>query len=196
MSDKLDDPRDVMQAEHDARLSEHPAFQAPAAMPGEEIRRIIDEALCQPDTVAFAVASLEALFAPILAEKEREIERLSVERDDARSFINDLIHMQSGAGWTCAVVREAAAAFLDVRGLNPTAHGDTSPAFIMRAEAEARALAAEAALAAERERFEGSVRKAVETIGGHLFDALVEKGVATNLIADATEAAAIRAQGE
>lgn len=30
------DPRDVMQAEHDAGLSEHPAFRAPAEMPGVE----------------------------------------------------------------------------------------------------------------------------------------------------------------
>lgn len=33
------DPRDVMQAEHDARLSEHPAFRAPAEMPGGEAAR-------------------------------------------------------------------------------------------------------------------------------------------------------------
>lgn len=46
---------------------------APAAMPGEAIRRIIEDALCEPNTVEFAVASLEALFAPVLAEKERDV---------------------------------------------------------------------------------------------------------------------------
>lgn len=77
------DPRDVMQAEHDAGLSEHPAFRAPAEMPGvEEIARVLFEfatctdiakgpAAVDANAGSFAGAIL-ALFAPILAEM-REI---------------------------------------------------------------------------------------------------------------------------
>lgn len=73
--------------EHDARLSEHPAFQAPAGMPGvEEIARVIFSGkLMQPangpwrDDVMtvgqkfclYAARDVLSLFAPILAEKER-----------------------------------------------------------------------------------------------------------------------------
>lgn len=73
--------------EHDARLSEHPAFQAPAGMPGvEEIARVIFSGkLMQPangpwrDDVMtvgqkfclYAARDVLSLFAPILAETER-----------------------------------------------------------------------------------------------------------------------------
>lgn len=53
---------------------------APAEMPGveERLRRILAEARIEPEPEAsdFAVENIKALFAPILAEKEREIEQL------------------------------------------------------------------------------------------------------------------------
>lgn len=85
------DPRDVMQAEHDAGLSEHPAFRVTAEMPGvEEIHAAFVEAQRQyraerdaalakqgywpdrsPAPLDVLAKVAQALFAPILAETER-----------------------------------------------------------------------------------------------------------------------------
>ena len=179
------DPRDVMQAEHDAGLSEHPAFRAPAEMPGEEE---IARAMCKaqhydpdfdydpngisdpPGTnvrwklyIGQARAIL-ALFAPFLAEKER----LAQVANDAR---------EAHAKCTAALIDQA----------------------------EARALAAEAALAAERERVEqlhATIRKAhvAMTMACALPGVAAEydfsEAIASTEATLARRAAAIRAQGE
>ena len=124
------DPRDVMQAEHDAGLSDHPAFRAPAEMPGvEEIARLLFQRSVyhgyDADTLKREWMRTEgfhrgnarailALFAPILAEKERE---------KAIAIEEAIENAGREALWRDQLRKE-----------------------------EARALAAEAALAAERER--------------------------------------------
>ena len=67
----------------------------------------------------------------------KAVGEITRERDEARAFISDLVHMQSGAGWTRAMMREAAAEFLRERGLKPHAPKDTTPAFAMVADLRA-----------------------------------------------------------
>lgn len=59
-----------------------------------------------------------------------QVERLRRERDEARQFIGKLVHMQSNGGWSRAVIREAAAEFLEASGGNPVAAKDTTPDFV------------------------------------------------------------------
>ena len=75
---------------------------------------------------------------PMLSEIAGEIRRIRRERDEARNFIRSLIDMRSGKDWTRAVVRGAAADFMeratgrrDGLGL-----GDTTPAFVAKAAAK------------------------------------------------------------
>lgn len=109
------DPRDVMQAEHDARLYEHPAFQAPAEMPGvEEIARVLAAARKArhggaPELVAYAglgrsddvdhrsARAILDLFAPILAEKEREIASIQQARKDDSDLYDHTIRSLAGS---------------------------------------------------------------------------------------------------
>ncbi len=53
--------------------------------------------------------------------------------DAAFAFITKLVHMQSGQGWTRAVVRGAAANFLESQGVSIAPGVDTTPEMIARA---------------------------------------------------------------
>lgn len=170
------DPRDVMQAEHDARLSEHPAFQAPAEMPGGEAAR-------------FAAAYLG--FNPHDpstwdADIVNRLVRIRSERGD-QAFVQEVANLTTlpGAG--------IASPF------NACCYREHCKAL------EARALAAEAALAAERERVEqlhATIRKAhvAMTMACALPGVAAEydfsEAIASTEATLARRAAAIRAQGE
>lgn len=236
------DPRDVMQAEHDARLSEHPAFRAPAEMPGvEDIARVLFEfatctdiakgpAAVDANAGSFARAIL-ALFAPILAEKERE-------RDEARADLAKLmdpelkhLRIEGGAvdlALTGPIVQHMGLVISEhfrasgaENYIEMTYHAKTEPfeTYVwtiqkrvgsnsphdLRAAAEARALAAEAALAAERERVEqlhATIRKAhvAMTMACALPGVAAEydfsEAIASTEATLARRATAIRAQGE
>lgn len=152
------------------------ADTAPAEMPGEAIRRIIEDALCEPATVEFAVSSLEALFAPILAEKERAVKEA----------------MRECAKW--ATEAGEAKGRLEASELAGVVEGWRD-----------RALAAEAALAAERERVEqlhATIRKAhvAMTMACALPGVAAEydfsEAIASTEATLARRAAVIRAEGE
>lgn len=160
------DPRDVMQAEHDARLSEHPAFRAPAEMPGvEEIARAI--CIGNPDDCVFGAAGTHepmvchkrrwqehagqaravlALFAPILAEKER-LEAANAKRKEFGKWLDDLAKNPPPPSEALKkLLADYKASGIKSVGLdspfNACCYRDQCKAL------EARALAAEAALAA------------------------------------------------
>lgn len=181
------DPRDQMQAEHDARLSEHPAFQAPVEMPGvEEIRRIIDDALNSAipepwEVSAHAATRILALFAPILAERERlagMADAYAACESVARKRVD---HIDPA-------LEERLPALCEISRETWLAHKERAPIMAVdmlehakRKALEARALAAEAALAAERERCAKIAESPMHTLDWR---------------ARAAIAAAIRAQGE
>lgn len=205
------DPRDQMQAEHDARLSEHSAFQAPAAMPSEEeIAHLIDpdsidaggidgrvpmspEMLRRRGIAVFKARAILDLFAPILAEKERDNRqlKLAVAEEEATSRIGI-------ACWRDRANEMEARARAAEQEASENASRETLWREQLRKE-EARALAAEAALAAERERclaiVEAQVPDWVKERSGPYWDGYREA------MEDAAEdmrkgAAAIRAEGE
>lgn len=145
------DPRDQMQAEHDAQLSKHSAFQAPAAMPSEEdVARVIaqnppdrswedceDSMRLVRDHTPTARAILD-LFATILAEKD--LHHATGERI-TRKDLNNAHRKGAEEGRLAAHLIDGVNS-----SLNACCYRDGCRAL------EARALAAEAALAAERER--------------------------------------------
>lgn len=55
---------------------------------------------------------------------------------EAHAFIAKLVHMQSGAGWTRAVVRDAAAEFLRSQGVVVEPGADTTPGMVARSTKE------------------------------------------------------------
>jgi len=226
------DPRDVMQAEHDARLPEHPAFQAPAELPGvEEIARALiahfventgfttveeDETKTRVsayyggawvDLRVYPMArAVLALFAPILAEKEREAtdcapylkegetprERMDRDFKDSQALLAMLADERKKREATEIKLQEAQWG----RGW---AREQIDVAVSAVNAAEARALAAEAALAAERERCADIADMAAEREDARAFENDGDLHVAECRGAERAAraiAAALRAGGE
>ena len=145
------DPRDQMQAEHDARLSEHSAFQAPAAMPSEEeIAHLVDpdsvdaggidgrvpmspEMLRRRGIAVFKARAILALFAPILAEKERR-DAAEAKRAEFEAWLEDLAENPPPPNDA-------------LKKLFADYHAAAIKSLVSEADWEARSLAAEAALA-------------------------------------------------
>lgn len=85
----------------------------------------------------FPSVNAERLYENVLAQPSAEARALAAEAkcDAAFAFITKLVHMQSGQGWTRAVVREAAANFLEAQGVSIAPGVDTTPEMIARAPA-------------------------------------------------------------
>jgi hypothetical protein len=101
--------------------------------------RIVATAAGVPTTKRWPRAEVQPLYpevpAPIrlVALTERRAPAAEAKCDAAFAFIAKLVHMQSGQGWTRAVVREAAAEFLLSQGVTVEHSADTTPEIIARA---------------------------------------------------------------
>lgn len=87
-----------------------------------------------PEAKAAAQADFEARIRSALAHPAPDkIAALRERVKAAEAFIAKLVNMQSGAGWTRAVVREAAAAFLREHELAVPNGPDSTPEIVARA---------------------------------------------------------------
>lgn len=188
-------------------MTASPVQPASAAMPSEEEMLTAYNAIWQaaPGIDAHnvdivrreAISAVLALFAPILAEKERDNCQLRLEVAEERETSRISIY-----GWRDKA-NEMEAALAAAHDAYQQAAVDAVALF---QAAEARALTAEAALAAERERFEAMVRayeaRSLEDERSRLEAAapLSARETARYLEIDqklaGLNAAAIRAQGE
>lgn len=142
----LDTAQAAAQADYEARIL---SALAPVPEQNDGGQRIIDGlndvlAYCAGDTSAATLIS-----RPPVPEPEAE--------GEAVAFIAKLVNMQSGAGWSRAVIRDAAARFLHERGLKVPNGPDSTPEMIRKAASEAEI----AGLRAERDR----MRQALEWYG-------------------------------
>lgn len=132
-----------------------------------------------PRQAADAIEALQSQLATVLAREAETtarydarldrmrrglsvaVSRLIKERDEARAFISDVVHMQSGGGWTRAAMREAAADFLANSGVKPLFPKDTTPAFVLAAEAKAEVARLREALVKERNALRAKLTSAL-----------------------------------
>lgn len=92
------------------------------------LTRLLDDRLGTPCEQIRSTQALEAAEARALAAETK--------CDAAFAFIAKLVHMQSGQGWTRAVVRGAAANFLEAQGVSIAPGVDTTPEMIARARTQ------------------------------------------------------------